>query len=154
MNDIHLFLAHAVRLEMEAARRFEELAEAMLSSGNREVAAFFQQMAGYSRQHLAEAQSRSGFRPLPALDADAYRWPDGTSPETAGWEGVDTFMDVAQALALALASERQGQSFYATIATTTENPRVKVMAAEFAAEEAGHVAQLEQWAARLDASPA
>ncbi|HJV26144.1 MAG TPA: ferritin family protein [Aromatoleum sp.] len=144
MDDIHLFLAHAVRLEAEAARRFEELADAMHTFGNAEVEAFFRQMATYSREHLAEAQTRSGFRPLPALAPDEYSWPDGTSPETAAWAGVDGLMSVADALQLALQSEQAGREFYAVIAAGSRNPRVKSMANEFAAEEAEHVSALER----------
>ena len=144
MDDIHLFLAHAVRLEAEAARRFEELADAMNTFGNAEVEAFFRKMAAYSREHLAEAQARSGFRPLPPLAPDEYSWPDGTSPETAGWAGVDGLMGEADALQLALESEQAGHAFYAGIASTTKNPRVKSMADEFAAEEAEHVSALER----------
>ena len=144
MDDIHLFLAHAVRLEAEAARRFEELADAMATFGNTEDETFFRKMATYSREHLAEAQARSGFRPLPPLASDEYSWPDGTSPETAGWAGVDSLMGVSDALQLALQSEQAGRDFYAGIAATTKNPRVKSMADEFAVEEAEHVAALER----------
>jgi rubrerythrin len=148
MNDIYLFLAHAVRLEAEAARRFEELAEQMQTAGNTEVRDFFQQMAEFSRRHLAEAKARSGFRPLPDLKPDEFDWPDGTSPETAAWAGVDGMMGVDDALQLALQSERAGHAFYATIAANTTNPRVKVAADEFTVEEAEHVAELERWVLR------
>lgn len=148
MNDIYLFLAHAVRLEAEAARRFEELAEQMRSAGNTEVQEFFEQMAEFSRRHLAEAKARSGFRPLPELRPEEFQWPDGTSPETAAWSGVDGMMGVEDALQLALASERAGHAFYAAIAAETTNPRVKVAAEEFTVEEAEHVAELERWVLR------
>ncbi|MFT3848131.1 MAG: ferritin family protein [Propionivibrio sp.] len=49
MDDIYAFLAHAVQLETDAARRFEELAEQMRTAGNSEVQEFFQQMAEFSR---------------------------------------------------------------------------------------------------------
>lgn len=153
MNDIHLFLAHAIRLEAEAARRYETLADEMRTFGNAEVEAFFRKMAVYSRQHLAEATARGGFRAIPALDAAQYQWPDGTSPEAAAWAGVDAFLDVAHALAMALDAERRGHAFYAGIAASSSNPRVKAMAEEFAAEEAQHVADLEARIAHL-AAPA
>lgn len=152
MDDIYLFLAHAVRLEADAASRFDELADTMATFGNAEVESFFRQMATFSRQHLGEAKARSGFRPLPELTADEYQWPDGTSPETSAWTGVDGLMGVEDALQLALASEREGHAFYATIAATTTNPRVRAMAEEFAAEEAEHVAELERWVARQAAA--
>lgn len=144
MNQVERFLAHAIQLEREAARRYEELAAAMNTDGNRELQAFFARMAHFSRMHLAEAQRRGGFRELPVLQAQEYEWPDGTAPETAGWEGVDALMSGAQALELALASERQGHAYYATIAATTGDPEVRVLAAQFAVEEAEHVRELEK----------
>lgn len=151
MEDIHLFLAHAVAIERDSARRYEELAEGMKTLGREEVAAFFREMAHYSRLHLADATERGGFRYPPQLEPDEYQWPDGTSPETAAWAGVDGFMDVPGALALALDGEQRSHAFYAGIAATTGNPRVKAMAADFAAEEAGHVAELER---RIASCPA
>ncbi|MFM2056178.1 MAG: hypothetical protein RLY71_563 [Pseudomonadota bacterium] len=144
MNDVELFLVHAIELEREAARRYEELAAAMQTDGNRALKGFFTAMAGFSRKHLAEAMARGGFRDLPTLAPHEYQWPDGTSPETADWVGVDSMMDNRAALELALASERRGHAYYATVATLTSDPEVRVLATEFAAEEAEHVTQLEK----------
>lgn len=149
MDDIHRFLAHAIVLEKESARRYEELATATQTIGDPEVADFFRQMAHFSRLHLADAMERGGFHYPPDLQPEEYRWPDSASPEAAGWEGVDAFMDVPGALALALDGEQRSRDFYQGIATATGNPRVKAMAEEFAEEEAGHVAQLEARLARL-----
>ncbi|WP_334157050.1 ferritin family protein [Oryzomicrobium sp.] len=148
MDDVERFLTHAIQVERDAARRFEELAESMKTVGNGDTEACFRQMAVFSRQHLAEATARAGFRSPPQLAPDEYEWPDGTSPETAGWEGVDGFLPPHTALELALDSERRGHAFYAAIAATTRNPEVKVLAEEFAAEEAEHVAALELRLAR------
>jgi rubrerythrin len=101
-------------------------------------------MAYYSRKHLAEAQARGGFRELPALAADDYEWPEGTSPETAEWAGVDAQMAAIDALHLALASERRGHAYYAAIAATTNDRELRGIAGEFADEEAQHVAELEK----------
>jgi rubrerythrin len=144
MDDIHLFLAHAIQLEREAARHYEELTEDMKTAGNSDVADFFRKMAGFSRKHLADAMERGGFRVVPELRPDQLRWPDGISPENAGWEGVDGFLDVLGALELALLAERRGHAFYAGIAAVSNNIKVKRMAAEFAEEEAEHVAELEK----------
>lgn len=149
MNDIQRFLAHAIQLEKASARRYEELAEAMGTLGRGEVAGFFRQMAHYSRLHLKDAMARGGFNAVPRLNADAYDWPEGNSPEAAAWAGVDGFMDVAGALALALEGERRSRDYYQSIADGTGDPQVRGMAEEFAAEEAGHVAQLEAWQARV-----
>lgn len=151
MDDIHLFLAHAVELEREAARRYEELAESMRTDSNDEVEKFFRKMATFSRKHLALAMERGGFRNLPVLSTKDYVWPDDISPEQFDWIGVDTMMGVNNALDLALDGERRGHAFYANIATTTGDPEVRAMAREFAFEEAEHVAELEKWIAHYAA---
>jgi len=151
MNDVDTFLAHAVALERDAARRYEELSAAMGTDGNRALKEFFEQMAHYSRLHLKEAQARAGYHPLPDLQPDEFVWPDGMAPETAEWVGVDAFLDVRGALELALASERRGHAYYAAMAATTQDVEVRRMAAEFATEEAEHVAELERRLARQTA---
>lgn len=144
MNNVELFLAHAITLEREAARRYEELAAAMQTEGNAELKAFFARMAHFSRKHLAEAQARGGFHELPRMRPEEFDWPEGTAPETAEWAGVDAMMGAAEALQLALASERRGHAYYATIAATTQDIEVRRLAGEFAAEEAQHVLELEK----------
>ena len=149
MDSIRRFLAHAVRLEAEAARRFDELADMMATHGKGEEEALFRQMADFSRLHLEEAMARAGFRYITDLPTDGYDWPDGESPEAASWWGVDAFMDRRDVLELALDSERRGLAFYQGIAETTADPRVAAMATEFAEEEEGHVVQLERRLAQL-----
>ncbi len=148
MEDINVFLAHAIELEREAARRYEELADSMRTTENTEVEKFFRKMAMFSRKHLALAVERSGFHDLPAMSADQYQWPDGISPEQFDWIGVDSMIDATYALELALDGERRGHAFYADIAATTRDPEVRVMAREFAEEEAEHVAELDKWIGR------
>jgi rubrerythrin len=144
MNDVERFLAHAVQLEREAARRYEDLSAAMGTAGNRELQAFFARMAHYSRLHLADATARGGFRDLPPLAPDEYEWPEGTSPETADWVGVDPLMGARAALDLALDGERRGHAYYATIAATTGDAELRAIASQFADEEAEHVQELEK----------
>lgn len=144
MNDVERFLAHAIALEREAARRYEELAAAMQTDGRAELKAFFARMAHFSRLHLAEAQARGQWRDLPVLAEHEYDWPDGIAPETADWVGVDAQMTVRSALELALESERRGHAYYAAVAALAQDPDVRHLAAEFAAEEAEHLAELER----------
>lgn len=148
IDDVAEFLAHACALEEEAALRFADMAEAMKTYGNQDVAVFFGRMSEFSRLHLAEARLRSNFRDLPKLTPDAFKWPDGESPEAASMEGSHYLMTVEYALELALESEKRGQAFYASVAKETSDPEVRMMAEEFAAEEAEHVAELERWAVR------
>lgn len=151
MQDVEIFLAHAITLEREAARRYEELAAAMGTEGNAELRRFFTEMAGYSRKHLAEAVARGGFREVPELAPGEFQWPDGVSPEVADWVGVDASLDARGALKLALDSECRCQAWYAAVAATTPDAELKALAQEFAAEEAEHMVALEK---RLTALPA
>jgi rubrerythrin len=147
-DDVTVFLAHACKLEEDAANRFSDLAESMKTYGNNEIAEFFGKMARFSRLHLEEARKRSGFRDIPTLTDEEFQWPDDESPEAASMEGSHYLMTVEYALELALDSERRGLAFYAGIAKDSADPEVRMMAEEFAAEEAEHVAELERWQAR------
>lgn len=144
MDKVQKFLAHAAQLEREAARRYEELAAAMQTEGPPELARFFARMARYSRKHLAQALQRGAFRDVPVLAPHEYEWPDGLSPEVADWAGVDAQMDGRAALAVALDSERRGHAYYSAVALTSTDPEVRLLASEFAAEEAEHVAELQR----------
>jgi len=144
MESIHTFLAHAIRLEAAAAQRSDELADAMQTWGNKEVEAFFRQMAEYSRLHLKEAMSRAGFRQFSELPDDGYEWPGGVPPESTDWWGVDGLMGIEHAIEMALEGEKRGLEYYEHIARTTSSERVRAMAEEFAAEEREHVAELEK----------
>lgn len=148
MKDVAEFLAHAIKLEQDAALRFDGLADSMSSHGNLEVAAFFRKMAEFSRLHLADAKARSGFHAMPQMGPDDYCWPNGESPEMADWLAGDAMNAVIDAIEYALESEKRGQAFYQAVFDESKDPEVRVMAEEFAAEEGDHVAQLEVWRAR------
>jgi len=141
--NVETFLAHAIQLEREAARRYEELSAALATDGNADLKAFFALMAKYSRLHLADAMARGGFREVPVIAPQDFQWPDGVSPEVADWAGVDALLDAPAALALAMDSERRGHAWYAAISASTIDPELRALAAEFAAEEADHLRQLE-----------
>jgi rubrerythrin len=149
MDDVNLFLAHAIQLERDAARRFEDLMHSMQTAGNREVEGLFRRLGDFSRRHLKSAMARGGFRSLPELSVAEFQWPDGVTPEAAGWSGVDDGIDVLGALQVALAGERSGHAYYEAIARGTGDPEVARMARSFAEEEAQHVSELERWVARF-----
>jgi rubrerythrin len=147
VQTVEVFLAHTIRLEQEAARRFEQLADAMQTNGNREAGQLFKRLAHFSRLHLAEATARAGFREVPALEAMEFEWPDIESPETAAIWAADPFIGCEQALQVALEAESAGLAFYQDILDTTDDPDIKRFAQEFVAEEGQHVAELERWLA-------
>jgi rubrerythrin len=148
MDDVDVLLRHAIQLERDAARRFEDLAHSMQTAGNTEVERLFRRLGEFSRRHLELAVARSGFHTLPRMAAGELQWPVDGTPEAAGWQGVDGEMDVMGALELALTGERSGHDYYRTVATASSNPEVVRLASSFANEEAEHVAELERWIAR------
>ncbi len=141
MKDVAEFLAYAVKLEEQAARCFDELADVMESHGNREVRDFFRQMAEFSRMHLGEAKARSGFQDLPVV-VEGFE-----SPEVTVYQAMDPLIAMEEALQYALEAERRGHAFYAQY-MDHQDPEIRVMAKEFADEEAMHVFELEKWVER------
>jgi rubrerythrin/ferredoxin len=142
------FLSYAVKVEQDAAEHFERLGAKMEGCGNRDVAALFRQLAGYSRLHLQEAKVKSAARDavlnLPASSA----WPDQETPErTALWAG-DASLSRLDALKAALQGERRGFEFYYAIAGTAMDPQIRSVAKEFVTEELEHVETLKRWIAR------
>lgn len=144
-ESIEVFLAYAIELEQQAALRFAELADAMQASGNHECCVLFRRLSEYSSLHLADARQRAGFRQLPRLHQDQFAWPGPESPEAAAIWATDPLIGRGQALEVALDAERAGLDFYSDMQADATDPEVRARAAEFAAEEAQHVAELERW---------
>lgn len=147
MESVEHFLAHSIKLEEEAALRFDQLADAMLSAGNAEVGKLFRRLADYSRLHMRTARERSGFHELPKLEPGQFDWPDIESPETAAIWAADPFIGREQALEVALEAESAGLAYYRDILEATQDPQVRAFAKEFVEEETEHVAELERWLA-------
>lgn len=145
IGGVAVFLGYAVKIEEEAALHFEELAQAMAACGNREVAALFGQLAGYSRLHWREAKARAEGHDIEAYIPGEHAWPDLVTPEqTALWAG-DANLSKRDALKVALAGERLGFEFYHHVAETAPDAAVRSLAKAFAREEAEHVRLLERW---------
>jgi rubrerythrin len=151
MKSVEEFLVYAARIEQEAALRFDELADAAASFSNKDVAAFFRQMADFSRLHLDQARKRGGFHDLPAIKPGEFNWTGVESPEAAAIWAADPNMDVESALQAALEAEKHGLAFYQSVLDATADPEIKAMAREFVEEEAEHVTAIERWIARAAA---
>ena len=148
IRSLEAFLGYALKVEDEAARHFDALADAMAGCGNEAAAELFAKLSGYSRLHFEETKARAGDADLSAYMPDEHVWPDLVTPEqTALWAG-DPALSRLGALKAALDGERLGFEFYHHIAETSPDPKIRTMAKEFAKEESEHVAILEQWIAR------
>ncbi|HYH19927.1 MAG TPA: ferritin family protein [Azospirillum sp.] len=151
--NVGLFLAHALELENEAAERYEELADSMEAHNNVEVATLFRDLAGYSRKHAAEVkQVAAEHGPVPKVAPWEFQWDSTTeSPEAAGFEHAHYLMKPHHALTMALLSETQGNTYYASVAAETKDPEVARLARAFAEEEAQHVTLVRKWLERYPA---
>lgn len=145
MMTLPYFLAHAIALETESAERFDELADALEIHFNTSVVGLFRKMAHFSRLHRQDVEQAAVGIDLPHFAPWDFRWPDAEAPETVTHEETRYQMTPRQALEAARSSEERGQAFYAEIAEKATDPEVRKLAAEFAAEEAEHVAMLSQW---------
>lgn len=145
LESVEEFLAHAIKLEQEAALRFGQLADAMATAGNHEVMELFRRLSEYSRLHLNDARARAGFRVLPDLAALDFHWPDIESPEAAAIWAADPLIGREQALHVALEAETAGLAYYQSILDSTTDPEIKALAREFVEEETLHVTELQRW---------
>jgi rubrerythrin len=137
------FLAHAVALEQEAADRYHELADMMEAHRNDAVSSVFRDMKRFSEMHRDEIKARVGAIELPQLKAWEYRWSLPT--EVGGEDGFDYMMDAYHALEYARENEVRGMQYYRSVAEEATDAEVRRLAADFAAEEAEHVAALDKW---------
>jgi rubrerythrin len=143
LDEYALLLAHAVRLEHDALLNYRAMAGAMHRLANTDAAAFFDKMAHYAGLHLGEVMRRGGFEEPPALPRAAYRWPEGTSPELASWNGVDVFTDELGAMLAALDAEQRAAAYYRMMAVVSREPRTRAAAETFAQEETDHIEALQ-----------
>ena len=147
MDTVEEFLAHAIRLEQEAALRFGQLADAMATAGNVEIMQLFRRLSEDSMLHLSDARARAGFRQLPNMTLQDYQWPDIESPEAAAIWAADPLIGREEALRVALEAESAGLAYYQSVLDSTKDPEIRVLAQEFVAEETLHVTELRRWIA-------
>ena len=157
--------AHAIAIEREAAERYAEFAARMSDLGNDDVATVFGALARMESDHLETLTRKTHGIQLPAIDASEYAWLDSGPPERAARELVFRTMTPRDALAIALSAERRAQAFFLRMRRVAQDPALRALAQEMAADESGHVALLERvlsrvpesrpdWGAVLDFEPA
>lgn len=143
--DIHIFLAHAVKLEFEAEEAYLKLVDLMIEQGNRDVAEFFREMAGFCRLHGEAAMKHAGFDDATDIHGMIDSWSGSSSSEIPDMKNFASPSDLDGAMSLALATEKHGATFYEDVARTTIDREVRLLAEDFAAEERGHVLALERF---------
>jgi rubrerythrin len=139
------FMAQAWLMEIEAAQRYNEFADAMEMHNNRDVAAMFRTMAGYETRHADAIMVEMGWTEFPPVTPRSGDWPGAEGPETAPGDAVHYLMQPWHALTLALAAERRAEQFFVELARAAKVDSVRRAAQELAAEEREHVELVLKW---------
>src|SRR4029450_1083085 len=98
--------AQAWAMEVEASRRYADLADAMETHNNVEVAGMFRTMANYENKHADDIMAAMGWSEAPPLAPGDSGGPGAGPPEVPRMGEVHCLMQPYHALELALAAER------------------------------------------------
>ena len=106
---------YGAEMEIEAAQRYSDFADAMEIHNNVEVAELFRRMATIEAGHAQAIMTQMGWRDPPAVASDP--WLDAIEgPETPRGDDVHYLMQPWHALEIALASEERAEHFFARLA--------------------------------------
>ncbi len=136
-------MSQALAMEMEAAQRYADFADAMDVHNNREVAALFRKMADVERKHAAQIMAAMDWKAPPAPGKPS--WAGFEAPETTPGDEVHYLMQPYHALQLALVNEQRAERFFARLVRAATVESVRKAARRLQAEEREHVALVKAW---------
>jgi rubrerythrin len=139
------FMTQALAMEVEAAQRYTEFADAMETHNNREAAALFRKMADIEGRHAKQIMAEMGWTTMPAPCPGAAFWKGFEAPETAPGDEVHYLMQPYHALEVALANEQRAERFFAGLARAATTASVRNAARALQAEEREHVELVRAW---------
>jgi rubrerythrin len=142
------FMAQALAMERDAVERYTEFADALETHNNHEVAALFRTMAGYEAKHAERIMAEMGWQEAPPAPRSGYGF-GLDSAETMPFDEVHYLMQPWHALQLALTAEKRAQAFFAVLARMSTSEAVRRAATELQAEEAEHVALVQEWLTKV-----
>jgi rubrerythrin len=142
------FMAQAYAMELEAQQRYADLADAMETHNNREVAELFRKMVEVEGKHAAQIMAEMGWTTPPA-NAVAPSWEGFEAAESVPIDEVHYLMRPWHALNLALAAEQRAERFFAELAMTAKDDSVRRAAIELRDEEREHVELVRAWMAKV-----
>ncbi|MGZ5185732.1 MAG: ferritin-like domain-containing protein [Caldimonas sp.] len=138
-------MAQALAMEREAVQRYSALADVMEVHHNREVEALFRKMAQIEAKHAEQIMAEMGWddeSSVPVVQRSSFA-PD--APESVPEDEIHYLMWPWHALQLALSAEQRAESFFAHLAETASNERVRDAALRLRDEEREHVALIRAW---------
>ena len=139
------FMREALVMEIEAAQRYAEFADAMETHNNLEVAALFRKMAGIEGKHAEQIMAEMGWTAVPAPRTASASWEGVEAPETTPGDEVHYLMQPYHALELALVNEQRAERFFARLARVATTAAVRKAARELQEEEREHVLLVRAW---------
>ena len=141
-------MTQALAMEMEAAQRYAEFADAMDEHNSPEVAAMFRKMAGIEELHARRIMAEMGWKTAP-LPVDKPAWKTFEAPETTPRDEIHYLMQPYHVLQLAHLNEQRAMLFFSRIARAATDGPVRKAARELQAEEAEHVVLVKKWLAKV-----
>ena len=144
IKTVEEFYAHALAIEREAAERYEEFCAWFDERGEDVLAGLCHTLARLERDHHRELIRGCDALTLPAIDPGAYLWLAEAPPETGARELFFRAAQPQHVLEIALEAELRAHSFFVEVARTAPLRAVRELAAIMAAEEAQHVAWVNQ----------
>jgi rubrerythrin len=142
MNEL---MAYAYALEIEAAERYAEFADAMEAHNNRAVEELFRKLARIEHKHAEQILEEMGWTAPPQSPIGGYQWRGLEGPETADFATLHYLMQPYHALEIALLNEKRAFEFFSGLVRRATTDKVKRAAKEMAGEEAEHVRLIEDW---------
>jgi rubrerythrin len=142
MNEL---MAYAYALEIEAAERYAEFADAMEAHNNRAVEELFRKLARIEHKHAEQILEEMGWTAPPSSPIGGYQWQGLEGPETADFATLHYLMQPFHALEIALLNEKRAFEFFSGLVRRATTDKVKRAAKEMAGEEAEHVRLIEDW---------
>lgn len=145
IDDLDVLLGIAMALEVEAVRRYAQLALLMDQRGDASTAATFRSLMVEEEKHTNAVGRWAAELDRAAPDGASFLWllpPD----IAASWEDLldRTRLTPYQALSLAVVNEQRAFAFYSHIAAGTSDDAVRSSAEALAREELGHAALLRR----------
>src|SRR5262249_38310186 len=128
-----------------------EFAQRMNDLGDQTVAGVFARLARLEEEHLGALERRTAGLALPPLATHEYRWLAAGAPETAARELVHRLLTPRAALATALGAEKRAQACFEHVLAAAQDPALRALAREMAADEREHVAMIQQLLERTPA---
>lgn len=141
---LEAFMQQALAMELEAAQRYTEFADAMEIHNNREVADMFRKMSRIEGKHAEQIMAEMGWREVPAMAA-VPAWEGFEGPETTPGDEIHYLMRPWHVLQLALANEERAERFFARLARAATVSSVRKAALELQQEEREHVELIQAW---------